>query len=100
MGTRRLVASGALVGVAVCSVAPTAAQGPGDGEWRTYAADVRATKYSPLAQITAENFADLEVAWSWRTADTHLVHGDDRGTSLSLQPSSSNGWRPRNPTAG
>ena len=30
------------------------------------------------SQITADNFDDLEVAWRWRTADTHLtVEGPD-----------------------
>ena len=43
-----------------------------EGEWRSYAGDVRGTKYSPLDQIDAENFADLEIAWEWTTVD-HTV---------------------------
>ena len=54
----------------------------GGGEWRSYAADVRATKYSPLDEITRDNFGDLEVAWYWRTADTHLVETTESGASL------------------
>ena len=42
------------------------------GEWRSYAGDVRGTKYSPLDQIDAGNFADLEIAWEWTTVD-HMV---------------------------
>ena len=40
-----------------------------EGEWRSYAGDVRGTKYSPLDQIDAGNFADLEIAWEWTTVD-------------------------------
>ncbi len=35
------------------------------GEWRSHSGDLGATKYSPLDQITADNFADLEVSWHW-----------------------------------
>ncbi len=37
------------------------------GDWPLYTADLHGTKYSPLAQIDAGNFADLEVAWSFKT---------------------------------
>jgi quinoprotein glucose dehydrogenase len=37
-----------------------------DTEWRYYAADQRNTRYSPLDQINAQNFNDLEVAWRFR----------------------------------
>ena len=33
-----------------------------NGEWRSYAGDIGGKKYSPLEQIDASNFADLEVA--------------------------------------
>ena len=36
------------------------------GEWRYQSADAWGTRYSPLDQITAENFEDLEIAWLWR----------------------------------
>ena len=42
-------------------------EGTRDGEWRSYAGDVTGTRYSPLDQITAENFSDLEVAWRLKT---------------------------------
>ena len=38
-----------------------------NGEWTHYTADVRGSKYSPLAQITAANFNKLEVAWRFKT---------------------------------
>ena len=39
----------------------------GSGEWRSYAGDLRNHHYSPLDQITAENFTSLEVAWRFKT---------------------------------
>ena len=39
------------------------------GEWRSYAGDIRGTKYSPLDQIDASNFSELEVAWEWTSVD-------------------------------
>ncbi len=65
----------------LAATAPTAHAQPGEaagswqtydtseGEWRSYAGDVRGTKYSPLDQIDAGNFADLEIAWEWTTVD-------------------------------
>ena len=38
-----------------------------DGEWPTYGADLRSTRYRPLDQINAANFNKLEVAWSFKT---------------------------------
>jgi quinoprotein glucose dehydrogenase len=36
-------------------------------EWKSYAADLRSTRYAPLDQITAANFNKLEVAWRFKT---------------------------------
>jgi quinoprotein glucose dehydrogenase len=36
------------------------------GEWRFWGADMAGTRYSPLDQIDAQNFQNLEVAWVWR----------------------------------
>ncbi|MBI3490482.1 MAG: hypothetical protein HY047_01590, partial [Acidobacteria bacterium] len=38
-----------------------------NGDWTHYTADVHGTKYSPLDQITASNFNQLEVAWRFKT---------------------------------
>jgi quinoprotein glucose dehydrogenase len=48
------------------------AQAPGmpstkNGDWTHYTADVRGSRYSPLDQINAGNFKDLEVAWRFKT---------------------------------
>jgi quinoprotein glucose dehydrogenase len=37
------------------------------GDWTHYTADIRGTKYSPLDQINAANFKNLEVAWRFKT---------------------------------
>ncbi len=47
---------------------PVMAQNAGNpyGEWRYIWADMSSTRYSPVDQINADNFEDLEVAWVWR----------------------------------
>ena len=66
----------------VASSPAWAQQGAVDGEWRSYGGDAGSTKYSPLDQITAENFGTLEVGWQWKTVDTHLTRSTDSGASL------------------
>ena len=43
-----------------------------NGEWRSYAGDIGGKKYSPLDQIDASNFTDLEIAWEWTSIDNFL----------------------------
>src|SRR5262249_61293153 len=38
-----------------------------NGDWPSYPGDARGSRSSPLAQITADNFNDLEVAWRFKT---------------------------------
>ncbi len=38
-----------------------------NGEWPYYTADAKGTKYSPLDQINASNFNQIEVAWRFKT---------------------------------
>jgi quinoprotein glucose dehydrogenase len=38
-----------------------------DGEWPSYNADIRGTRYSPLDQINGTNFNRLEIAWRFKT---------------------------------
>src|SRR5438128_4323418 len=38
-----------------------------NGEWPYYTADLKGSRYSPLDQINASNFKDLEVAWRFKT---------------------------------
>ena len=54
--------------VLVCTAVGLPAQeGTQNGEWPTYGGDLASTRYSPLDQINAENFNDLEVAWRLKT---------------------------------
>src|SRR5438128_362367 len=38
-----------------------------NGDWPHYTADIHGTRYSPLDQINASNFNQLEVAWRYKT---------------------------------
>ena len=42
-------------------------QGTANGEWPTYGGNLSNDRYSPLDQISAENFNEMEVAWQFRT---------------------------------
>src|SRR5205809_4576884 len=53
-------------------IAELSGQAPGfpstkNGEWPYYTADVKGSRYSPLDQINASNFNQLEVAWRFKT---------------------------------
>ena len=50
------------------SVEVTAQLGAPDGEWPSYGGDLGHTRYSPLDQIDASNFKELEVAWTFDAA--------------------------------
>ena len=57
----------------LAAATPAAAQyGAQDGEWRSYGGDVGSTKYSPLDQITRDNFEQLELVWRWSSVDDFL----------------------------
>jgi len=65
--SRRTLLSGSTMALLLgrAAIARAAAAAP-DTEWRYYAADQGNTRYSPLDQINAQNFNDLEVAWRFR----------------------------------
>ncbi len=54
-----------------------------NGEWRSYAGDIGGKKYSPLDQIDASNFADLEIAWEWTSVDTRVSRSTPGGGEWS-----------------
>jgi quinoprotein glucose dehydrogenase len=62
------VPTAALVLAALASTLGSAGARNG-GEWRDYAGDSYAQKYSPLSQINEKNVKDLQIAWRWTTAD-------------------------------
>ena len=73
-------ASGLAVAVLTLAVwIPAAAsaqeRGTPYGEWRYQSADAWGTRFSPVNQITAENFGQLEQAW--------LFRGDNFGPNIS-----------------
>jgi len=62
-----------LTGVLAAAIAPLAGQAPAarpsimNGEWPDYSGDLRGWRYSPLDQINASNFNQLQVAWRFKT---------------------------------
>ncbi len=78
-----------------------AQQGAPPGDWPSYGGDVGSTKYSPLDQIDAGNFGDLELVWSWDTVDSFLTKTEAGGEWSSdyqnvfdeLQAEDENRWR-------
>ena len=69
---RGVVAGWVLVSVIICPGLAQAQYGATNGEWRSYGGDLGSTTYSPLDQIDATNFDDLEIAWRWRSVDATL----------------------------
>jgi quinoprotein glucose dehydrogenase len=65
------------------SFSVSAQYGTSAGEWTSYAGDAGSTKYSPLDQINADNFPQLELAWRWRSLDGDL-NFDDVGRDVSF----------------
>lgn len=62
-----LVSVAAVTALSVAMSGRSPAPGTTGGEWPHYTGDLRGTKYSPLSQIDAKNFNDLEVAWRFKT---------------------------------
>ena len=56
----------ALCGVVIAAGAAAQERGNPPGEWRYWGGDAWSTRYSPLDEISADNFEELEVAWIWR----------------------------------
>ncbi len=56
-----------LLGVSVAVTGQNRVPSVAAGDWPHYGADVRGSRYSPLDQITASNFNQLEVAWRYKT---------------------------------
>jgi quinoprotein glucose dehydrogenase len=66
--SRRVVRLAPVVCLLFSLPAPLIAQsGAKNGEWRSYGGDGGSTRYSPLDQINAANFNNLEVAWRFKT---------------------------------
>ena len=70
LSRRALIALAILAGVS--ARAQQLASSTATGEWPTYGGDLANTKYSPLDQITAANFASLRIAWRMPSPDAFL----------------------------
>lgn len=69
---RRLILSAVILGTFAFGAfrlnarqASTLVRGNAPGEWRYWGGDAWSTRYSPLDQINASNFNQLQVAWQW-----------------------------------
>ena len=56
-----------------------------DDDWWAYGRSLRGDRWSPLDQITPENVAGLQVAWTYRTGDTKR-EGDPEETTYEVTP--------------
>ncbi|HEX5831732.1 MAG TPA: PQQ-binding-like beta-propeller repeat protein, partial [Gemmatimonadaceae bacterium] len=55
-------------------------------EWAAYGGDALGARYSPLADITRENVARLEVAWTYRTGEAQPERATEANTSFEATP--------------
>ncbi|MCX7078813.1 MAG: membrane-bound PQQ-dependent dehydrogenase, glucose/quinate/shikimate family, partial [Pseudomonas sp.] len=61
-----------------------------DGDWNSYGRSAHGDRYSPLAQITAQNVSKLVPAWTYRTGDLPGP-GDPGETTAENTPLKANG---------
>src|SRR5678815_2036387 len=61
------------------------------GDWVSYGGTNRSQKYSPLDQITRDNFKTLTVAWSWTSPDVEIVKAIGNTISPALNATGLNG---------
>ena len=65
--TLRLIVPMLLLALAWTTAGLRGQSKPKGAEWTTYGGDLASTRYSPLDQITKDNFNKLEVAWRFKT---------------------------------
>ena len=70
---RRVIGFVTLLALTTLSLDLLSRQTQRNVDWRYYSADNRATKYSPLDQINANNVTNLKVAWRHAQADPSLL---------------------------
>ncbi|NKB70486.1 MAG: PQQ-binding-like beta-propeller repeat protein [Candidatus Latescibacteria bacterium] len=76
-----------LLGLVLCGAwlqSCSAAQPAAEVDWRYYGADAASTRYAPLPELGAENFAQLQEVWRYRPPDLTRSRQRDanRGTPL------------------
>ncbi len=67
------IAAVALLAVSMAAVPATAQAPDPGGEWPSYGGTNWSQKYSPLDQIDASNFEQLELVWNWQSTDVALI---------------------------
>ncbi|HSD54660.1 MAG TPA: pyrroloquinoline quinone-dependent dehydrogenase [Burkholderiales bacterium] len=74
-----------VLAVALAAAVPhvTAAQ---EVDWPAYGRDIGGTRYLPAHQITRENVARLEPAWTYRTGEADPAFATDEDTSFEATP--------------
>ena len=102
MGTSalRYLVSSALMGLVAVGLVSAQSAVP-DGEWHAFGRDGANTKYSPLDQITAENFTDLKIAWRWTSLSQAVATEHERirpGPFISSPLMASSLLRPTEPS--
>ena len=56
------------------------------GEWPAYGRDPGGSRFSPLTQITRENVATLQVAWTYHTGEPDMAGMSHRPPALEVTP--------------
>ncbi len=67
------------------SISATEVREPIQTDWPHYGSTLAASKYSPLAQIHADNVQHLEIVWSWETPDNAIFRNDTRATAAEFK---------------
>ena len=77
-----LMAGASLIAAPLFGEEAQAAQAAGPSgagtQWSSYGGDKAGSKYSPLAQINADNFSRLKVAWTWRSPDEGITKANPK----------------------
>ena len=78
----------ALLAVALLLFSSTtsAQRGAVNGQWHSYGGDLGHSKYAPLAQITLDNVADLEIVWRWKSIDAPIQADNSRYNEIAFEP--------------
>ncbi len=63
----RAVPAALICGTVLCAALEAQQPSTKNGEWPYYTGDLKGTRYSPLDQIKASNFNQLEIAWRFKT---------------------------------
>jgi quinoprotein glucose dehydrogenase len=82
-----LTRTATLVAIAASSANAQARPQATDGEWRAYGRDALGSRWSPLSEITRENVARLQPAWTYHTRETAPdFSGRRKNRSLEVTP--------------